>query len=207
MTVTETRLPGVLLLEPRVFRDPRGFFLETWNADRYRAAGIPGPFVQDNASRSARGVLRGLHVQNPNPQGKLVSVLDGAVFDVAVDVRAGSPTFGQWTGHELSAENGHQLWIPPGFAHGFVVLSESALFTYKCTDRYAPEHEFSIAWNDPEIGIAWPVVDPELSGKDAAAGSLRGFQRAGRANFADDRHLPQGDDVAPDPEALEGPLL
>ena len=173
MTVTETALPGVLLIEPRVFRDPRGFFLETWNADRYRDAGIAGPFVQDNASRSARGVLRGLHVQNPYAQGKLVGVLDGAVFDVAVDVRAGSPTFGRWVGYELSAENGRQLWVPPGFAHGFVVASETALFTYKCTDRYAPEHEFSVAWDDPDLGIDWPLEAPSLSAKDAAAPRLR----------------------------------
>ena len=145
--VHQTALSGVLLIEPRVFRDPRGFFQETWHADRYREAGITLPFVQDNASRSPHGVLRGLHAQNPEAQGKLVGVLDGAVFDVVVDIRAGSDTFGKWVGYELSSDNGRQMWIPPGLAHGFVVTSGTALFTYKCTACYAPEHEFGILWN------------------------------------------------------------
>ena len=169
MTVKPTALPGVLLIEPRVFRDGRGHFLETWHEARYREAGIAGPFVQDNVSVSTRGVLRGLHVQNPHPQGKLVGVLEGAVWDVAVDVRPDSPTFRQWVGCTLSGENGHQLWIPPGFAHGFVVTSERAVFAYKCTDVYRPEAELTVRWDDPALGIAWPVEAPELSAKDAAA--------------------------------------
>jgi dTDP-4-dehydrorhamnose 3,5-epimerase len=173
MTVRETGLPGVLLIEPRVFGDARGRFLETWHEGRYRAAGIDAPFVQDNASYSQRGVLRGLHVQNPNPQGKLVGVLMGEVWDVAVDVRPDSPTFRQWVGYTLSAENGHQLWIPPGFAHGFVVTGEHALFQYKCTDVYTPASELSVRWDDPDLGIAWPVAMPELSVKDASAPLLR----------------------------------
>jgi len=169
MKVTETELPGVLLVEPRIFRDHRGFFFESWSAERYRQAGIPGPFVQDNVSRSSRGVLRGLHFQNPHPQGKLVTVLEGEVFDVAVDLRVGSPTFGKWAGYYLSAENGRQLYIPEGFAHGFVVTSEFAIFSYKCTEYYRPEADRSLRWNDPEIGIEWPVEEPILSPKDAAA--------------------------------------
>jgi dTDP-4-dehydrorhamnose 3,5-epimerase len=168
----ETDLPGVLILEPRVFGDDRGFFMETWNCRRYENFGVPDRFVQDNLSFSARGVLRGLHFQNPMAQGKLVSVLRGEVFDVAVDIRLGSPTFGRWTGVTLSAENKRQFWVPEGFAHGFVVTSEDALFSYKCTDYYAPEHDGSILWNDPEIGIDWPVDNPTLSGKDAEAPPL-----------------------------------
>jgi len=165
--VIETGLPGVLLVEPKVFGDARGFFLETWNRERYLAAGFPDvEFVQDNHSRSAGGVLRGLHFQLNRPQGKLVQVITGAVFDVAVDIRVGSPTFGRWVGHELSEENHRQLWIPPGFAHGFCVLSERADFVYKCTDFYDSADEGGIAWNDPAIGIAWPVADPQLSAKD-----------------------------------------
>jgi dTDP-4-dehydrorhamnose 3,5-epimerase len=166
MKVTPTALPSVLLIEPRVFGDERGYFFETFQAERYREAGIIGPFVQDNLSRSRRGILRGLHLQNPRVQGKLVSVLDGEVFDVAVDVRVGSPTFGRHVGEVLSAENKRQLWIPAGFAHGFCVTSDSALFHYKCTDLYHPEHEVGIAWNDPAIGIEWPIRDPLLSDKD-----------------------------------------
>ena len=173
MNVTRTRLPGVLLLEPKRFGDDRGFFMEMFHAQRYAEAGITAPFVQDNFSRSARGILRGLHFQEPNAQGKLVQVLAGAVYDVAVDVRRGSPTFGQWVGVELTADNRHQLWVPPGFAHGFCVLSESADFHYKCTDVYSPASERGIAWNDPDLGIPWPVTSPLLSGKDAAAPRLK----------------------------------
>lgn len=166
MKVTQTALPGVLLVEPRVFGDARGFFSESYHAERYAAAGIAGRFVQDNVSLSRRGVLRGLHVQHPHAQGKLVQVLRGEVFDVAVDVRAGSPTFGRWAGEYLSAENKRQLWLPTGFAHGFVVMSDEALFAYKCTDYYRPETERTIQWNDPRIGVAWPIVDVVLSAKD-----------------------------------------
>jgi dTDP-4-dehydrorhamnose 3,5-epimerase len=167
--VVATELPGVLLVEPRVFGDARGFFFETFHAERYAAAGIPGPFVQDNLSRSGRGTLRGLHFQEPRAQGKLVQVLQGAVWDVAVDVRKGSPHFGRWVGMELSEENRRQLWIPPGFAHGFCVLSDSADFLYKCTEFYAPEVERAVRWDDPALGIHWPVAEPVLSAKDSAA--------------------------------------
>lgn len=166
MKVTQTELPGVLLLEPKVFGDARGWFLETYSVTRYREAGIALPFVQDNLSRSSRGILRGLHLQEPHAQGKLVWVPDGSVFDVAVDVRVGSPTFGRWVGYELSSENHLQLWIPPGFAHGFMVTSETCLFSYKCTDLYDPPSELGVAWDDPEIGIAWPLADAALSSKD-----------------------------------------
>lgn len=172
MNVVETGLPGVLIVEPDVFGDDRGFFMETFNADRYREARLPFEFVQDNLSYSQHGVLRGLHFQNPNPQGKLVYVLQGEVFDVAVDIRAGSPHFGEWTGATLSAENKRQLWVPEGFAHGFVVTSDAALFAYKCTDRYNREAEGSVLYDDPEIGIDWPAVEPILSEKDAAAPRL-----------------------------------
>ena len=168
MNVIETKLPGVLIIEPKVFGDARGYFMESFQAERYAEAGIPGPFVQDNLSFSRQGILRGLHVQNPRPQGKLVQVLQGEVFDVAVDIRVGSPTFGLWEGAVLSAENARQLYVPPGFAHGFVVTSETALFAYKCTDYYLPQSELSIIWNDPDIGIRWPLNDPQLSVKDAA---------------------------------------
>lgn len=169
MQIIETNLPGVLLIEPKVFGDDRGFFMETYQADRYAEAGIPGPFVQDNLSFSQRGVLRGLHFQNPNAQGKLVHVLQGEVFDVAVDIRVGSPTFGQWLGYTLSAENKRQLWVPEGFAHGFCVTSNTALFAYKCTRLYAPECEQAIRWDDPAIDIEWPLDTPSLSGKDSQA--------------------------------------
>jgi len=173
MNVKPTDLPGVVVIEPRVFGDPRGYFLETWQRERYRDAGLPETWVQDNLSRSERGVLRGLHLQCPEPQGKLVQVLDGEVFDVAVDVRPGSPAFGRWTGVRLSSENHRQLYVPEGFAHGFVVLSPSALFAYKCTRPYAPSAEVGVIWNDPDIGIAWPVDAPALSAKDAALPRLR----------------------------------
>ncbi len=175
MNVLETRLPGVLIIEPDVFGDARGFFMETWSRERYREARLPAGFVQDNLSRSARGVLRGLHFQNPHPQGKLISVLEGEVFDVAVDVRAGSPTFGEWVGEVLSSANRRQLYVPEGFAHGFVVIGDTALFSYKCTEYYHPETERSILWNDPEIGIEWPIGDPILSDKDSRAPRLAGI--------------------------------
>ena len=172
MQVVDTGLPGVVLIEPRVHGDSRGFFLETFHVDRYAAAGVAGPFVQDNWSRSVRGTLRGLHFQEPQAQGKLVQVVAGAVYDVAVDVRRGSPTFGRWVGYELSAENKRQLWVPPGFAHGFVVLSDVADFFYKCTALYRPEAERAVIWNDPDLAIAWPIAEPLLSTKDAAAPRL-----------------------------------
>ncbi|GEL71631.1 dTDP-4-dehydrorhamnose 3,5-epimerase [Myxococcus virescens] len=173
MKVTPLEIPDVLLLEPKVFGDDRGFFMEMFHAARYAAVGIPGPFVQDNYSRSAKGTLRGLHFQEPQAQGKLVQVLAGAVYDVAVDVRRGSPTFGQWVAAELSSDNRRQLWIPPGFAHGFCVVSDSADFHYKCTALYAPETERSVVWNDPDLAIPWPVREPRLSPKDAQAPRLR----------------------------------
>jgi dTDP-4-dehydrorhamnose 3,5-epimerase len=166
MRVSETDLPGVFLIEPRVFADPRGFFMETWHAERYRQENIPGPFVQDCYSHSIRGVLRGLHYQLNHPQGKLVGVLQGTVFDVAVDIRLGSPTFGHWVGVTLSGDNHRQLYIPAGFAHGFCVLSEVVDFFYKCTDFYAPEDEYGLRWDDPQLGIDWPLSAPLLSEKD-----------------------------------------
>lgn len=172
MKVAPTSLPGVLLIEARVFGDERGRFWESWRAERYAEAGIPGPFVQDNVSVSARGVLRGLHFQDPRPQGKLVSALEGAVWDVAVDLRPGSPHFKRWVGVELRGGDGRQLWIPPGFAHGFCVLSESAVFAYKCTEVYVPEADGGVRWDDPEIGVEWPVKDPVLSAKDASLPTL-----------------------------------
>ena len=165
-------IPDVVLIEPKVFGDARGFFLESWNARSFAAAGLDAPFVQDNHSRSAQGVLRGLHYQLNQPQGKLVRVTAGEVFDVAVDLRRGSPSFGRWVGARLSADNKHMLWVPPGFAHGFYVISEAAEFLYKCTDFYAPEHERSLRWDDPQLAIDWPLVDgapPRLSAKDAEA--------------------------------------
>ncbi|MDZ4042083.1 MAG: dTDP-4-dehydrorhamnose 3,5-epimerase [Eubacteriales bacterium] len=173
MKVIETKLPGVLIIEPKVFSDARGFFMETWNQARYAEAGVPAKFVQDNLSFSARGVLRGLHFQHPNDQGKLVYVIQGEVFDVAVDIRVGSPTFGQWVGVTLSNDNKRQLYIPEGFAHGFCVTSDSALFAYKCTDFYNPQAEGGIIWNDPEIGIKWPTSKPLLSEKDSTYPPLK----------------------------------
>lgn len=171
MKIVPTALPEVLILEPKVFGDARGFFFESFNQKVFNAAtGAEHQFVQDNHSRSARGVLRGLHYQIQKPQGKLVRVTRGSVFDVAVDMRKSSPRFGQWTGVELSEDNQRQLWVPPGFAHGFLVTSESADFLYKTTDYYAPEHERCIAWNDPALGIDWPLAglndEPQLSAKD-----------------------------------------
>ncbi len=173
MRVIETELPGVLLIEPEIFGDERGFFQEIWQRDRYAAAGLPETFVQDNLSRSAKGVLRGLHFQNPGAQGKLVQVLAGAVFDVVVDIRRGSPTFGKWVGETLSSGDHRQLWAPPDFAHGFCVVSETADFMYKCSTPYRPEDEHAIRFDDPEIAIEWPVSDPILSERDRAAPMLR----------------------------------
>ena len=169
MNVTKTAIPGVLILEPKVHGDQRGFFMETFRADRYAALGIAGRFVQDNLSRSPYRVLRGLHLQNPRAQGKLVTVLRGRVLDVAVDVRRGSPTFGQHVAVELSEENRLQFWVPRGFAHGFLVLSETADFFYKCDDVYSPSDEIVVRWNDPAIGIAWGIDSPSLSARDANA--------------------------------------
>jgi len=173
-----TELPEVLRIEPKVFGDARGFFMESWNRKTFASLGLDLDFVQDNHSRSGKGVLRGLHYQLHQPQGKLVRVTSGAVYDVAVDLRRASPNFGQWTGHELSAENKHMLWVPPGFAHGFLVLSETADFLYKTTEYYAPEHERCVLWNDPAIGIDWPLGllthgEPALSGKDKVGSLLK----------------------------------
>ena len=166
MKVTRCDIAGLLIIEPKVFGDARGFFLETWNEQRYREAGLDLRFVQDNISSSRRGTLRGLHFQNPKPQGKLVWVIEGEVFDVAVDLRRSSPTFGRWHGLNLSGQNRRQFYIPPGFAHGFAVLSETALFTYKCTEFYSPKDELALRWDDPDVGVQWPLSDPVLSEKD-----------------------------------------
>jgi len=183
MEVRETRLPGVLEIVPDVRGDDRGVFWESFNVERYAALGVPEVFKQDNVSFSTRGVLRGLHLQQPRSQGKLAYVLDGRVFDVAVDVRTGSEHFGQWVGLELSSESKNQLWVPAGFAHGFCVLSETALFTYKCTDTYAPDCELIVAWNDPAIGIEWPISDPVLSERDQAAPPLTEIAREALPKF------------------------
>lgn len=166
MKIIPTALHDVLIIEPEVFGDSRGFFFESWNRRRYAEAGLDIDFVQDNLSFSQRGTLRGLHYQTPRAQGKLVSVLQGEVYDVAVDVRSDSPTFGQWVGVVISSENRRQVYVPPGFAHGFCVTSDTALFAYKCTEYYAPEDEATIAWNDPELAVDWPVDAPILSEKD-----------------------------------------
>jgi len=171
MQIITTPIPDVLVLEPRVFGDERGFFFESWNQREFARLGLPAHFVQDNHSKSARGILRGLHYQTQQVQGKLVRVVAGEVFDVAVDMRRDSPTLGRWAGALLSAANRRMMWIPPGFAHGFYVTADSAEFVYKCTDFYAPEHEVALRWDDPAIGIPWPLVDgqpPLLSAKDAA---------------------------------------
>lgn len=174
MNIIKTALPEVLIIEPRVFGDERGFFFESWNTRAFEEAGLPINFVQDNHSRSAKNVLRGLHYQIKNPQGKLVRVIAGSVFDVAVDMRRASPNFGQWTGTELNADNKRMIWVPPGFAHGFLVLSESADFLYKTTDFYAPEYERTLLWNDAQVAVRWPVPGtPLLSAKDAQGKSLR----------------------------------
>jgi dTDP-4-dehydrorhamnose 3,5-epimerase len=170
MQVVATAIPDVLVLEPRVFGDQRGFFYESWNRKAFAEFGLELDFVQDNHSKSARGILRGLHYQTVQPQGKLVRVVAGEVFDVAVDLRRASPTFGKWIGVTLSGDNKRMLWVPPGFAHGFYVTGDSAEFLYKCTDFYSPQHEVSLRWDDPDIGIDWPLVNgmaPVLSAKDA----------------------------------------
>lgn len=174
MKFIKQRIPEVVLIEPEVFGDERGFFMETWRANQFAAEGLPDTFAQENFSRSTQGVLRGLHYQIQQPQGKLVRVTAGRVFDVAVDLRRSSFSFGQWVGAELSADNKRALWVPPGFAHGFYVLSEVAEFSYKCTDYYAPQFERSLRWDDPDIGITWPLIDdqPQLSAKDEAGKSF-----------------------------------
>lgn len=174
MNVVETALPGVFIIEPRIFGDDRGFFFESWNSEHFSAAGIDAHFVQDNHSMSQRGVLRGLHFQNPDPQGKLVRVIAGSVFDVVVDIRRSSSHFGKWFGIELSAANKRMIWIPEGFAHGFLALEDGTEFLYKCTRGYRPHHQRSIRWDDPAIGIDWPLgnMTPNESAKDAEATSL-----------------------------------
>lgn len=174
MRIVECDIPGPLIIEPVVFGDQRGFFLETWNEQAFREAGLDLQFVQDNHSRSQRGVLRGLHFQNPGAQGKLVRVANGAVFDVAVDLRRSSPSFGRWIGVELNALNKRMFWVPEGFGHGFLTLEDNTDFLYKCTAPYAPDHEHCLAWNDAELGIDWPLdgVEPRLSAKDRAGLSL-----------------------------------
>lgn len=170
MKMIECAIPGPLIIEPKIFGDERGFFMESWNKAAFAEAGLEVDFVQDNHSRSARGVLRGLHYQNPFPQGKLVRVVRGRAYDVAVDIRRSSKSFGRWIGVELSSRNHRQLWVPPGFAHGFLSLEDDTEFLYKCTDFYRPDAEHSLKWNDPEIAIAWPLEGevPELSAKDSA---------------------------------------
>jgi dTDP-4-dehydrorhamnose 3,5-epimerase len=173
LNVIRCQLEGLLIVEPKIFGDSRGFFMESWNQRRYAEAGLPDSFVQDNLSFSHRGALRGLHFQNPSPQGKLVSVLQGEVFDVAVDLRRNSATFGKSESIRLSAENKRQFYVPPDFAHGFLVLSETALFHYKCTAFYSPKDELTLLWNDPDLGIDWPLENPTLSEKDAKGLRLR----------------------------------
>lgn len=173
MDISQTDIAGVLIFEPTAFGDPRGFFMETWSRDRYRDAGLALDFVQDNVSSSTKGVLRGLHYQYPQPQGKLVQVLRGEVLDVAVDIRVGSPTFGNAVTCVLSEDNHKQFYVPQGFAHGFCVLSEIALFSYKCTDYYNPKTEGGVLWNDPDLGIDWPIDEPELSDKDRMCPRLK----------------------------------
>lgn len=178
MNVIKTKLKDCVIIEPKIFGDERGFFLETFKADRYAdLAGIALPFVQDNHSRSSKGVLRGLHFQKTKPQGKLVRVVRGEVYDIAVDIRSGSPTYGEWEAVILSEENKTQFWVPPGFAHGFVVLSETADFEYKCTDYYDPSDEGSLLWNDSDLNIPWPIDNPKLSEKDANAPLLADLKR------------------------------
>jgi dTDP-4-dehydrorhamnose 3,5-epimerase len=176
MNPTQSALPGVVIVDPKVFTDERGYFLETFSAEKYKALGIDLPFVQDNESQSVQGTLRGLHYQLQHPQGKLVRVSGGEVFDVAVDIRQGSPTFGHWQGVYLSAANKRQFYVPPGFAHGFYVLSDTAVFVYKCTDYYSPEDEYGLLWNDPDVAIDWPILagtTPMLSSKDAVLPGLK----------------------------------
>ena len=183
MDVEPTDIPGVLLIQPKVFGDARGTFVESYSAARYGARGLP-VFVQDNLSCSRRGVLRGLHMQNPFAQGKLVTVLVGAVFDVVVDVRVGSPTFGRWAGFTLDGATARQLYIPPGLAHGFCALRDDTLFSYKCTELYHPEAELGLRWDDPDLGIAWPLESPSVSDKDAKLLRLRDLPRERLVAFA-----------------------
>lgn len=183
--VTPLAISEVLLIEPLVFGDDRGYFLEAWNREAYGLAGVANHFVQDNVSWSANRVLRGLHLQHPFSQGKLVQALHGEIFDVAVDVRLGSPTFGRWVGERLSEDNHRQLFVPPGFAHGFCVISDHALVSYKATDVYHPASEIAVAWNDPEIGIDWPVTNPRLSAKDGAAPRLSEIPKSRLPGFFD----------------------
>jgi dTDP-4-dehydrorhamnose 3,5-epimerase len=178
LQVTRTELSGLLLIEPKVFGDSRGYFMELWAKERYQEQGVAESFVQDNLSRSARGVLRGLHLQHPFAQGKLVYVASGEIFDVAVDVRVGSPSFGRWFSATLSSDNKRQLYIPPGFAHGFCVTSDYATFVYKCTEAYHPETELTVAYNDPALAIPWPVQDPVVSAKDAKGIPLAQIERS-----------------------------
>jgi len=178
--IPNSRISEIVVIEPKVFGDQRGFFMETWNSKIFAELGITAQFVQDNHSLSRRGILRGLHYQIKHPQGKLVRVISGEVYDVAVDIRKSSSTYGQWVGEILSAENKKMLWVPPGFAHGFYVLSEQAEFTYKCTDYYMPEHERSICWDDSDINITWPIIDsqaPMLSDKDQQAQSFQDAEK------------------------------
>jgi dTDP-4-dehydrorhamnose 3,5-epimerase len=194
-------LPDVILIEPRVHADDRGFFLESYHREKFAEAGLPAEFVQDNHSRSLHGVLRGLHFQAPRGQGKLVRVVRGEIYDVAVDIRVGSPTFGHWVGVQLSAENRHQLYIPPDFAHGFAVTSAEADVVYKCTEIYHPGDEGILAWNDPTLAIPWPITEPRLSEKDAHGTTLRDLERAGRLPHY---HHPSGvltGDAAAPPDA------
>lgn len=196
MKMIETNLPGCVVLEPRVFEDARGFFYESYNRDRLTEMGLPIGFVQGNVSRSARGVLRGLHYQWPNPQGKLVSVLEGEVLDVAVDIRRGSPTFGEWTAVLLSSENKRHFWIPEGFAHGFLTLSENALFIYQCTNTYDHAADAGVLWSDPQIAIDWSVRDPLLSEKDARLPLLLRIPAERLPVFEDSRMETRGRDLA-----------
>jgi len=182
--IIETALPGCVVIEPAVFGDDRGFFFETWNAARFGELGLPTQFVQSNVSSSAKGVLRGLHYQWPRPQGKLVSVLEGEVYDVAVDIRRGSPTYGRWEAVILSAENKRQFWIPEGFAHGFAVLSERAIFSYLCTEVYLKDFDAAVRWDDAEIGVDWPISAPNLSAKDEAAPFLKDIAEGRLPDFA-----------------------
>lgn len=176
MKVIATGLPGVMIIEPKVFGDTRGFFMETWNKARFVEHGLPSVFVQDNLSYSQKGVLRGLHFQNPNAQGKLVYVLQGEVYDVAVDIRLGSPSFGKWEGVTLSSENKRQFYVPAGYAHGFCVTSETALFAYKCTEMYQPKLEYGVSWQDTDLGIQWPIEKPLLSEKDQISPRLKDIE-------------------------------
>lgn len=185
MKIQPTELPGVLCIEPHAFRDPRGYFMETWSQSRYQEMGLPATMVQDNLSWSRRGVLRGLHFQYPACQGKLVYVLSGLIYDVVADVRLGSPNFGRWIGFELSLENRRQLYIPEGFAHGFCVLSATAIVAYKCSETYRPECEVGVVWNDPRIGVRWPLTSPIVSAKDTALRRLDDLTQDDLPHYSD----------------------